>query len=144
MMPIRRTQRMADEPIRRRVVHPTGGPVKTEQHHQDAVNVNTIMRKAFQTGMLPQKSNAFYGDFSNVVDFQTAQNAIKAAEQAFYTVPAEIRKRFENSPQKLLEFLEDADNREEAMDLGLIERPPVEDVEEPSGVPSEPPPESPE
>lgn len=35
-------------------------------------------------------------------------------------LPAKVRSRFENDPQKFLEFCSDPKNRDEAVSLGLI------------------------
>ena len=61
-----------------------------------------------------------YGDFTTVADFHAAQNIIAEATQSFDLLPAALRKRFDNDPAKLLEFLEDDSNREEAIKLGLV------------------------
>ena len=61
-----------------------------------------------------------YGDYSSVSDFHAAQNLIAEATQTFDLLPASLRKRFDNDPAKLLAFLEDDSNREEAVKLGLV------------------------
>lgn len=63
-----------------------------------------------------------YGDFSGVVDYHSAVQAIKIAEERFMMLPAQIRKRFRNDPQELLAFLADDTNRQEAVEMGLIEQ----------------------
>jgi len=119
-------------PTRVRVYHPHSDVKLTEQSHKDEVNVNTIMRKAMRTGLLPQRGNpGFYGDFSNVTDYFDAVNRVKEAEASFMTLPADIRKRFDNEPGKLLAFLDNASNEDEARELGIL--PPL-----PSEAPVEP------
>lgn len=119
-------------PERIRVYHPHSDQILTEQSHKNEVNVNTIMRKAIRSGLLPQRGNpGFYGDFSNVSDYFDAVNRVKEAENNFMTLPANIRKRFDNEPGKLLSFLEDASNKEEAIQLGILPAPAPEPVQEP-------------
>ena len=60
-----------------------------------------------------------YGDFSSVLEFQQAQNILIEAQDAFDALPASLRKRFDNDPAVMLEFIENPDNREEAEKLGL-------------------------
>jgi len=73
---------------------------------------------------MPQVANPpMYGDFTGIFDFQTAQNAVIHAKQQFMELPAKLRARFDNSPQKLLEFLDDPENRNEAEFLGLVQAP---------------------
>jgi phage internal scaffolding protein len=79
------------------------------------------MERFGQTGQLPQTTlEPSYGDFSGVVDYHTAMNAILAAEEQFDALPAQMRARFDNDPAKLIDFLENDNNRSEAEALGLV------------------------
>jgi phage internal scaffolding protein len=92
-----------------------------QQHHREECDINTIMERFGQTGQLPQTSlQPSYGDFSGVVDYHTALNAIIAAEEQFDTLPAQMRARFDNDPAKLIDFLENDNNQDEAIALGLV------------------------
>ena len=56
-------------------------------------------------------------------------NIIIQAQDQFASLPANIRDRFANSPEKYLAFLADSANKEEAVKLGLVNAPVVvEDV----------------
>lgn len=106
------------------------GESRTEQSHKSKVNINTIMRRYQKTRLLPNRGNqGFYGDFSNVEDYHSCANALLAAEDAFMSLPATLRKQFANSPEKLLEFLADENNRDQAIELGLIPKPEPEYTE---------------
>lgn len=111
------------------------GPSMTEQHHANEVNINQIVSRYSKTGVLPSRSGMpRYGDFSGVSDYQTACEAVRAAESGFMTLAPEIRRRFENDPGKLLEFLADEKNYVEAVKLGLVvapaaDEPPIVAVE---------------
>ena len=65
------------------------------------------------------------GDFTGISDFHSALNMVREAEEAFMAFPASVRERFGHDPQRLMAFLENADNRDEAVKLGLV-TPPVE------------------
>ncbi len=92
-----------------------------QQHHKEECDINTIMERFGQTGMLPVTAlEPSYGDFSGVMDYHTAMNAIMAAEDQFDALPAKMRARFDNDPAKLIDFLEDEGNRKEAIELGLL------------------------
>jgi len=100
------------------------GESKTEQSHRAEVDINQIVRRAQKTGMLPSNAgSARYGDFSQVADYHTAVDQVQRAEDAFMSLPSHVRKKFANDPGHLLSFLEDPENREEAMELGIIARP---------------------
>lgn len=66
---------------------------------------------------------AVYADVSRIPDFHTMQNRIASAQQAFMRLPAVLRARFNNRPAELVAFLQDAKNKPEAIELGLIAKP---------------------
>lgn len=92
----------------------------TQQQFKDASDINILFGKYLETGEIPQIEGLAYGDFTGVFDFQTAMNAVRAAEESFQTLPARIKNRFDNNPQKLVEFINDPENREEAEFLKLV------------------------
>lgn len=100
-------------------------PTRTQQHFAEKCNINSIMAKYKKTGLLPVVTGKTpqFGDFSQVHDYQTALHKINEAQEAFDSLPAEIRKRFDNEPAKFIEFVEDSQNKDEAIKLGLIAQP---------------------
>lgn len=108
---------------RRRVQIDCSAGGRTEQSHRDTCNINTIMAKAIRQGGLPlteRINRARFGDFSQTGSFHEMQNMVKKAEQDFAALPSGIRKEFDNDPGKLIDFLNDAENREKAEELGLV------------------------
>lgn len=99
-------------------------PTMAQQHFKDECDVNTILRNYETTGLLTHVANGTpsYGDFSSVLEFQQAQNILIEAQDAFEALPASLRKRFDNDPAVMLEFIENPDNREEAEKLGLLNK----------------------
>jgi len=101
-------------------------PSLAQQHFKDECDINNILRQFNITGQLPTSPlSPRYGDFTGVVDYQTALNAVIAAEDGFMTLPAETRARFGNDPEQLIQFLADEGNRAEAEKLGLVDPKPV-------------------
>jgi len=105
---------------------------KTRTRQSDAkdADINEIVRRFGVTKELPQGVRPImYGDFAEVFDFQTAQNSIIDAKKTFMQIPAKIRDRFNNDPQKFMEFCVDKENLDEMRKLGLAipakEIPPV-------------------
>ncbi|WNK13888.1 MAG: internal scaffolding protein [Microvirus sp.] len=97
---------------------------RTQQQFAEEADINTIVRRFGLTGELPVSersplppSEAFY----DVVDYHTAMLAIRRADEAFYDLPAEVRRRFANDPARLLGFLDDPANRAEATALGIVQ-----------------------
>nr|QJB20833.1 MAG: internal scaffolding protein [Microvirus sp.] len=107
-------------------------PSLTQQSFKDDADINVMLEKFKVTGVLPQGViMPTYGDFSGVNDYRTAREAMLKAEHAFMDMPANVRARFDNDPQAFLEFCADDKNREEAIRLGLVPKPPVEPVKAP-------------
>lgn len=96
---------------------------RTKQSFSEQVNINSIIKKIAKTGLVPQKSGAYYGDFSSGLSYQETLQKIQNADEAFIALPSEVRTRFNNSPAELLDFLSSSSNLDEAYTLGLIERP---------------------
>lgn len=97
----------------------------TQQQFAAETDINEIVRRFGLTGEMPDDPHlATSGDFTNVMDFRTAMEAIRKAEEGFMELPPDMRMRFSNDPQLLLEFLDNPNNRDEALKLGLIVKPP--------------------
>ena len=96
---------------------------RTEQHHKMECDINNIIKKYDRTGLITHisKIEAKFGDFTGE-EFQTMQNIVAGAKTMFNELPVEIRKEFDNDPQKLISFMENPDNRERAIELGLIDK----------------------
>ena len=77
----------------------------TQQHYKDETDINNILRQFNITGLLPENTlSPRYGDFSGISDYQSALNAVIAAESDF----------------ELINFLENDQNYDEAVKLGLV------------------------
>ena len=104
---------------------------RTQQQFAEEVDINTIVRRFGLTGHLPTNpAPPMEGDFTGIVDFHTAMNAVRRAQEGFEAFPAELRARFSNDPQRMLEFLADDTNKDEAVKLGLV-NPPAPPIDEP-------------
>lgn len=96
-------------------------PSRTQQHFAEEVDINTIVKRFGLTGELPSGvPHVLQGDFTNVVDFQSAMDIVVRAREAFMEQPASVRARFDNDPQKFLAFTSDRENLDEAIKLGLV------------------------
>lgn len=106
------------------MVDPSTGELdvgRTQQEFAEETDINEIVRRFGLTGQLPDSPRLpQYGDFTDVTDFSSAMLAVRKAEEGFMELPAELRARFANDPQRLMEFLADEANRDEAVKLGLV------------------------
>ncbi|QKI28943.1 VP3 [Kummerowia striata gokushovirus] len=100
----------------------TVGESMTQQQFKEEANVNTIMAKYRKTGMITylSKHNPSFGDFENPMEYHDGLNRIAKAQQDFDGLSAEVRAKFSNDPGKLIEFLADDKNYDEALKLGLV------------------------
>lgn len=90
------------------------------QSAKEECDINTIVRRFGVTGQLPQDvRRPTYGDFTEVVDFRQAQDALIAARESFMAMPAEVRKRFHNDAAEFVDFCSDEKNLDEMRKLGL-------------------------
>ncbi|QXP07961.1 MAG: internal scaffolding protein [Arizlama microvirus] len=97
-------------------------PTRTQQHFKDECDINYVLKNFGIEALAVNPLEPRYGDFTDVVDYHTALNAVIAAEDAFMALPAKIRTRFENDPSKLIDFMQNPANREEAESLGLVNK----------------------
>lgn len=96
------------------------GETLTQQQYADDCDVNRIMERYMKTGLMPQTvAPLLEGDFSNLPSYQEALHTIMDAEKMFMQIPAKTRLHFDNDPQKLMDYLKDEKNNEEAIKLGL-------------------------
>ena len=123
-------------PEHRRVVsNHRGSGSKTKQSFKNECDINHILEKHRNTGVVSQdylnKRQAMFADVSEIGDFQHCQQKVLDAEEAFMTLPSRIRTRFENDPGQLLDFVADPGNRNEAIELGIIPKPEQVKTEKP-------------
>ena len=111
-------------------------PGLTEQSHKAECDVNTILAKFRQNGLVDHVLDVGgqYGDYSGAVDFHTALNQVREATEMFMTLPADLRKEFDNDPGAFLEWTESA-TEEDLREKGLLPEP---TVQPPSEAPAEP------
>ena len=96
-------------------------PSRTQQSFRDECDINNILRQFNVTGQLPVGSvQPQYGDFSGITDYQSALNAVMAAQDSFLALPAKVRARFDNDPALFVEFASDEANKDEMKALGLL------------------------
>lgn len=111
--------------LRKRIQYSSDKPSRTQQHFEEETNVNSVIKKYQRTGMIThvRQGQPMYGDFTQYGDFKTQLDSVRSAFDLFSSLPAHVRKKFSNNPENLIQFLADSNNDEEAIKLGLKERP---------------------
>lgn len=95
----------------------------TQQQFKEETDINTIVERFHLTGELPQLQPAdlpSYEHFEGIFDFQSAMNAVRAAQETFMELPADMRARFHNNPQDFHDFCINDKNHDEAERLGIL------------------------
>lgn len=97
---------------------------QTDPSFAEQCNVNNIIKKYKETGQITHmaRSQGVYADVSTVTDLLTATTQVEKAAEAFKTIPAELRRKLNEDPAALIDFLNDPNNDEEAIYYGLKER----------------------
>lgn len=98
-------------------------PSMTKQSFKDDSDINNIMNKYQRTGALDyvNKSSPNFG-FATSLDLRESLEIINTANEMFNSLPSSIRKKFENDPEKFLDFAQNPDNASEMAEMGLTEQ----------------------
>lgn len=123
------------------------GKSKTKESFAKECDINQIMLKYQRTGAVSHvnRHGADYG-FATSMDFSESMRVVKKAQDMFDDLPSSIRSRCGNDPAAFLDFVQDDKNKDELIELGLVEAPlgavveaePEEAAEPPGGPPADP------
>lgn len=129
------------------VVHPIRGdqsvfpPSLTRQEFAEECDINTIMARYESGGAITHVNRATpsYMDMTEMPDLRGALDIMRDASIAFASLPAKVRKEFDNDPQKFVDFAQSPENLEKMREWGLAPMPDSEPlpfkVEVVSGLP---------
>lgn len=98
----------------------------THQSFAKEADINNIMARYKTTGVLVDPFNVdagrqpHFGDFSDIPNYHQLVERIQQAQDDFMTLPAAVRKKFNNNVEECLAFIADPKNVEEAVDLKLL------------------------
>lgn len=101
---------------------------KTLQQFKDEADINVLLARFAATGSYydPASVSATatrmpqYGDYSDLPSYQEAQQIVLESEALFDALPSALRDRFGNDPANLLDFINNPDNVDEAIQLGIL------------------------
>ncbi|WNK13188.1 MAG: internal scaffolding protein [Microvirus sp.] len=106
----------------------------TQQHFSEDADLNVLVRRfGIDKRPLPHVplDPSYYGDMTNVPDLRTVLDIAHDAREKFAALPAKTRARFNNQPTQLWDFVNDPENADEAVRLGLLRRPEPPETAEP-------------
>lgn len=112
-------------------------PSMTQQHFTDDANINELVRRF---GITNEQIPAVqwtdqYTDLRGIPDLRAVLDQARDAKDRFMELPPKLRARFDNSMTKMWAFINDPDNAEEAVRLGLLKK-----IEPPAPPPAATPP----
>jgi phage internal scaffolding protein len=101
-----------------------GTKTRTKSEFADEANINNIVKRCMNGAAMPTGGRTpLFGDFTEVADFSSAQTLIAQANAEFEQLPSNVREKFGNDVSKLMDFLDDENNLDEAIELGLAPKP---------------------
>lgn len=99
-------------------------PSLTEKFHADSVDINNIVDQYLRGATVPGNSRVpRYIDCTDIMSYQDSLDMVRCVNEQFDSLPAKLRGFFDNDPGQYFEFVNDPDNLEESIRLGLIDQP---------------------
>lgn len=107
----------------------TGSQTEPLQSEASACDVNEIVKRAQQNGILASKNMnnnpGNYGDYYDAADFKSALDVVRHAEEQFAALPSNVREEFANDPARFLAAIDDPKQQQKLVDLGLATAAPL-------------------
>ena len=101
-------------------------PSMTQQQFKDEADINYIVSMYDSSGVMPtfhgdgQPAQPVFGDFASLPDnAQEMYNCMIEAKNNFDNLPLDVRKRFNYDPAAFLEFVDNPENLDELVAMGL-------------------------
>jgi hypothetical protein len=100
------------------------GKSLTLQSQSKSATIQNIVKRCAKTGYLPYSSKTpKFIDISGIGDLQTIYNRQIEINNYFNNLDADVRSKFDNNFVKMVEFMQDPNNADECIKLGLFEKP---------------------
>lgn len=108
-------------------------PSMTQQQFKDEADINYIVSMYDSSGVMPtfhgdgQPAQPVFGDFASLPDnAQEMYNRMIDAKNNFDSLPLEVRKRFNYDPAAFLDFVDNPENLDELVAMGLATKTAIE------------------
>lgn len=102
------------------------GESLTVQADKDRTDIRNIVKRAMRgASVVVNVREGRYADISDAPSYMQALNRVAIANELFARLPSNVRDRFANDPVRMLSFLDDPDNKAEAIKLGIMKPDPV-------------------
>lgn len=102
-------------------------PSLTQQEFKESCDINNILSKfsvqaqalGVDPSLLMPQDQGTYGDFSNLDDFQSAQNKIAFLSDQFSNLPSDVRRKFGDDLNSFVVAISDPARIDELGELGV-------------------------
>lgn len=102
-------------------------PSLTQQEFKESCDINNILAKfavqaqalGVEPSQLMPQDQGTYGDFSNLDDFQTAQNKIAFLNDQFSNLPSNVRRKFGDDLNTFIGAISDPTRIDELGEMGV-------------------------
>lgn len=96
-------------------------PSLARQEFAEECDINTLMERYEKSGAFTHVNRALpiYMDCTQIPDLRGAIDVMREATASFNSLPAKVRREFDNDPQKFVDFARDPANVQQMKDWGL-------------------------
>lgn len=103
-------------------------PSLTRQEFAEECDINTIMARYEAGGAVSHvnKAQPMYMDMTAIPDLREALDIMRDATISFNSLPAKVRREFDNDPQKFVDYAQNPENLARMREWGLAAPAPVE------------------
>lgn len=123
----------------KRVVTINTEPSKTDQSFKSDCDIQEIIAKFRKTGQVTHlnKKQGIYADVSQIPDLLGATMIVQDASEKFSSLPSGVRDKFNNDPINMIQWLNNPDNQDEGIKLGLFKARQNDDLNDKQSVPQQ-------
>lgn len=106
----------------RRVQLDVSEPQLTDQSMAKSTEINNILKMYSSQNINPAQpiDPSLFRDNTNIPSIIDAYNIVNKAQEAFYALPADVRKLMDNDPSKLEDFILDPENKDLLIKRGVL------------------------
>lgn len=98
----------------------TGKKTKVQQKFKDLATPGNKIRQMERAQMVTDPEGSIFGEGTTHLDYTTMLGQVTDIQQKFQKIDSGIRAKFDNDPQKIINFVHDKKNYQEALKMGLI------------------------
>lgn len=103
---------------------------RTKQSFKDECDINRLVERypdvnseGYMKSIAQQLSDSnLYGEYDSSMDYSRAVEIVSRANEQFETLPSKLRERFGHNPVEFLDYVNDSNNLNEMISMGLAKQ----------------------